>query len=141
MAHDYGLKENIQYHTPLSGEPIRLKKPYKKVILVNVEDCKDRITVSHVRERLQGVGWKAWEDVLAHWLVEAIVQAIINGEKEADISKLFTCELQKEDRLGLFTKPQNLVIDFLMGRLFECLEEDDKVMRVRIIEKSICNQA
>ena len=137
MAHDYGLKENIRYHTPLSGEPIRLKKPYKKVILVNVEDCKDRITVSHVRERLQGVGCKEWEDVLAHWLVEAIVQAILNGEKEADISKLFTCELQREDRLGLFTKPQNLVIDFLMGRLFECLEEDDNVMRVRIIERAI----
>ena len=139
MAHDYGLKENnARYHTPLSGEPIRLEKPYKKVILVNVEDCKDRITVSHVRERLQGIGWKEWGDVLAHWLGEAIVQAILNGEKEADISKLFTCELQAEDRLGFFTKPQNLVIDFLMGRLFECLEEDDNVMRVRIIEKSIC---
>lgn len=138
MAHDYGLEEKVSEMTPFSCKPIRIEKPYKKVILVNVEDCKDRITVSHVRERLQGVGWKAWEDVLAHWLVEAIVQAILNDEKEADISKLFTCELQKEDRLGLFTKPQNLVIDFLMGRLFECLEEDNNVMRVRIIEKSIC---
>ena len=141
MAHDYGLDERVIEATPYRGEQIRIEKPYKKVILVNVEDCKDRITVSHVRERLQGIGLKEWEDVLAHWLVEAIVQAILNGEKEADISKLFTCELQVEDRLGLFTKPQNLVIDFLMGRLFECLEEDDNVMRVRIIEKSICNQA
>lgn len=138
MAHDYGLKENTIEKTPFSGKPIRLEKPYKKVILVNVEDCENRITVSHVRERLQGTSWFEWEDLLAHWLVEAIVEAINNGEKEADISKLFTCDLQGEDRWGFFTKPQNFVIDFLMGRLFECLEEDDNVMRVRIIEKSIC---
>lgn len=141
MAHNYGLDENVRYHTPLSGEPIRLEKPYKKVILVNVEDCKDRITVSHVEKRLQGTGWKEWEKVLSHWLVEAIAEAIHNGEKEADISRLFTCDLQGEDKLGTFTKPQEMVVSFLMGRLFECIYEDDEVMRVRIIEKSICNQA
>ena len=141
MAHNYGLDENVRYHTPLSGEPIRQEKTYKKVILVNADDCKDRITVSHVRERLQGTGWFEWEDLLAHWLVEAIVDCFNNGEKEADISKLFTCELQGEDRLGFFTKPQNMVIDFLMGRLFETIEESDEVMRVRIIEKAIYNQA
>lgn len=141
MAHNYDLDENVRYYTTLSGEPIRLEKPYKKVILVNVEDCENRITVSHVRERLHGTSWFEWENLLAHWLVEAIVESINNGEKEADISKLFTCELQGEDRLGFFTKPQNMVIDFLMGRLFETIEENDEVMRVRIIEKAICNQA
>lgn len=140
MAHDYGLEQVVMKYTPWSGEPIRQEKTYKKVILVNAGDCKDKITVSHVRERLQGTGWFEWGDLLAHWLVEAIVEAINNGENEADISKLFTCELKGEDKLGFFSKSQEMVISFLMGRLFECLEEDDEVMRVRIIEKSICNQ-
>lgn len=138
MAHNYGLSSNVKEYTPWSGQPIRTEKNYKRVILVNVEDCRDRITVSHVEERLQGTGWFEWEALLAHWLVEAIVEAIRNGEKEADISKLFTCELQGEDKLGSFTKSQERVIDFIMGRLFERIQEDNEMMRVRIIEKSIC---
>lgn len=138
MAHNYGLNEKARKYTPYSGEPIRVERPYKTVILVNVGDCKDRITVSHVCKRLEGTSWFQWEDLLAHWLVQSVVDAIQEGKEEADISKLFTCDLQGEDRVGMFTKPQERVIDFLMGRLFECLYEDDKVMRVRIIEKSIC---
>lgn len=140
MAHDYGLKASICEYTT-NGKPIRVERPYKNVILVNVGDCKDRITVSHVRERLQGTGKKEWEAALSNWLVKAIVEAIRNGEEEADITKLFSCDLQVDDKFGSFTKPQEMVINFLMGRLFECLEEDDNVMRVRIIEKAIYNQA
>ena len=139
MAHDYGLKENIQERTPITGEPIRIKeRPYKKVILVNVNDCIDKITVLHVTGRLGGLSWFEWEHLLANWLVEAIVEAIDNGKEEADISKLFTCDLQGEDGFGFFRKSQEQVVDFLMGRLFECVEEDDEVMCVRIIKKSIC---
>ena len=142
MAHDYGLSvKHPREHTPWSGEPIRLERPFKRVILVNPEDCKDKITVSHIENRLQGTGWFEWEALLARWLVEAIVEAINNGENEADVTKLFTCELQGEDRWGSFSKSQERVIDFIMGRLFEGLEEDDEVMRVRIIKKAICNQA
>lgn len=138
MAHNYGLNESVREYTPYTGEPIRVERPYKKVILVNGGDCKDQITVWHVCHRLQGTGWFEWEDLLAHWLVQAVVDAVEDGKEEADISKLFTCDLQGEDRHGMFIKTQERVIDFLMGRLFECLYEDDEVMRVRIIEKSIC---
>lgn len=138
MAHNYGLNESVREFTSYSGKPIRIEKPYKKVILVNVADCKDRITVWNVCYRLQGIGWFDWKDLLAHWLVQAVVDAVENGKEEADISKLFTCELRGEDRYGMFTKTQERVIDFLMGRLFECLYDDGHVMRVRIIEKAIC---
>lgn len=138
MAHNYGLNENVREYTPYTGNPIRVERPYKKVMLVNVGDCKDRITVWHVCHQLHGTGWFEWEDLLAHWLVQAVVDAIEDGEGEADISKLFTCDLQGEDRIGMFTKRQEKVVDFLMGRLFECIDDDGEVMRVCIIEKAIC---
>ena len=135
--HNYGLENHVVQTTPFSGESIRVEKPYKKVILTNVAECENRITVDHVRHRLMGMRWFEWEDLLSHWLVEAIVEAIRTGKTEADITKMFTCELLGEDKIGDFSKPQEEVIDFIMGRLFECLEEDDEMMRVRIIEKSI----
>ena len=138
MEHNYGLKAHVVQYTPWSGDPIRVEKPYKKVILVNVEDCKDRITTDHVRTRLQGMGWFEWEDLLANWLVTAVVEALKKGKTEADVTKLFNCDLRGEDRIGQWTKPQNMVVNFLMGRLFECLEEDENEMRVRITEKAIC---
>ena len=137
--HNYGLDEHVIQYTRWSGDPIRIEKPYKRVTLVNVGDCKDRITVNHVRSRLMGMGWFEWENLLSNWLVAAVVEAIRNGKTEADITKLFTCDLLGEDRIGQWTKPQENVVDFLMGRLFECLEEDENEMRVRIIDKSICD--
>ena len=138
MAHNYGLGESYIKEYTAGDRPIRVEKPYKQVILVNVDDCKDRITVGYVEKRLKDLFCREWEELLAHWLVSAVVEAIDNGKSEADISKLFTCDLHGEDSLGPFCKEQNRVIDFLMGRLFECITEDDEVMRVRIIEKSIC---
>lgn len=135
--HNYGLNEHVIQYTPWSGDSIRVEKPYKKVILVNVEDCKDRITVNHVRARLMGMGWFEWEDLLSNLLVEAVVDALNQGRKEADVTKLFACELIGEDRLGKWTKPQYMVESFLMGRLFECMEENEERMYIRIIEKSI----
>lgn len=137
MAHDYGLRKSVWEYTPYRGEPIRVERPYKKVILVNAEDCKDRITVGHVCNCLLGTGWYEWENLLAHWLVQAVVDAVEDGKVAANISKLFTCDLLGEDRIGMFGKKQERVIDFLMGRLFECIYEDDDVMCVRITEKSI----
>lgn len=138
MEHNYGINQDVAEKTPITGQPIRLEKPYKKVILVNVADCKNKITVAHVTKRLQGTSWYEWEELLAQWLVRAIVEAIQNGQTEADITKMFSCDLQGEDHLGPFFKKQEMIIPFLMGRLFECVTEDDKLMRVRIIKKSIC---
>lgn len=139
MAHDYGLGVcYIKEYTTAGENPTWVKKPYKRVLLVNVNECKNRITVSHVLKRLDGMGYKEWEELLTRWLVEAVVEAIHDGKEEADISKMFSCDLHGHDHWGTFCKEQNRVIDFLMGRLFECITEDDEVMRVRIIEKSIC---
>lgn len=136
MAHDYGLKREVCEYT--SYGPIWVEKPHKKVILVNTGECKDKITVSHVTNCLQGMGWAEWEELLAYWLVEVIVEAIDNGQEETNISKLFACELHGSDHFGPFCRSQERVACFLMGRLFECIEENDEVMRVRIIERAIC---
>lgn len=136
-AHDYELDENVQKYTRY-GNPLMREKAYpKKVLLTNVEECKDRITVSHVRIKLLYMGWAEWEQLMANELVKIIVDAINNGEKEADITKLFACELFGEDQLGAFGKSQESVVDFLFGRLFEVLDEDNEVMHVRIIESAI----
>lgn len=137
MAHNYGLGESYIKEYTAGEEPTWVKKPYKRVLLVNVNECKDRLTASHVLKRLDGMGYKEWEELLTRWLVEAVVAAIRDGKDEADISKMFSCDLHGHDHWGPFCKEQNRVIDFLMGRLFECIAEDDEVMRVRIIEKAI----
>lgn len=136
-AHDYEVDEKVQKYTRY-GNPLMREKTYpKKVLLTNVEECKDRLTVFHVRIKLIGMGWAEWEMLMANELVKIVVDAINNGEKEADITKLFACELFGEDQLGTFGKSQSSVSDFLLGRLFEVIEEDDEVMRVRIIETAI----
>lgn len=137
MAHDYGIGRIPVREYSIRGTAFWEKRPYKKVSMINPKDCKDRITVEHLRERLMGTGWFEWETLLSTWLVEDIVEAINNDSEEADISRIFSIELQGEDEFGTFAKPQDRVIDFLMGRLFECVEETDDVLRVRIIEKAI----
>lgn len=137
MAHDYGLDGEVNFGEFAYFGHIWEEKPGKHVTLVNVRECQERITVSHVRECLEDIGLFVWKDLLALWLVEAIVKAIDNGQEEADISKLFTCELHGSDNLGPLYKSQERVICFLMGRLFECLEENDEMMRVRIIQRCI----
>lgn len=136
-AHDYELDENVQKYTRY-GNPLMREKPYiKKVLLMNVEECKDRLTVSHVRIKLLCMGWSEWECLISNELVKIVVDAINNGEKEANITKIFACELFGEDKIGEFGKSQSSVVDFLLGRLFEVVDEDDEVMRVRIIEAAI----
>ena len=136
-AHNYGVDENVRKYTRY-GNPLVMEKTYpKKVVMTNVEECKDRITTIHVRIKLIGMGWAEWEDLFSNELVKIIVDAINNDEKEADITKLFACELFGEDRLGSFWKSQESVVDFLLGRLFEVLDEDNEVMHVRIIESAI----
>lgn len=130
--HNYGII------TIENEEKYRREMPYKKVVLVNVADCIDRITVNHVYTCLNGMGGRIWQYLLANWLVSSIEESIKNGKAEADISKMFTADLLVDDEFGHYEKKQMMVVDFLMGRLFECLEEDDDVMKVRIIKKAIC---
>lgn len=136
-AHNYEVDEKVQKYTRYGNLLVREKTYPKKVVMTNVEECKDRITAFHVRIKLIDMGWAEWEDLMANELVKIIVDAINNGEKEADITKLFACELFGEDQLGAFGKSQESVVDFLFGRLFEVLDEDNEVMHVRIIESAI----
>lgn len=137
-VHDYGLSKKVEETTPWSRTSIREEKPYKTVILVNVDECRDRITVEKVRKSLIGeTGWECGQTLLAKWLVEAIVGAINNGEDEADITKLFTCNLRGENMFGTYIRPQVWVINILMAHLFKCVEENDKMMRVCISEEVI----
>ena len=124
-THNYGLEEVYSKYT-FSGKPIMNQKPFeKRVLVINLEECENRITVREVRNRLMGSGWSEWEVLLANMLVERIANSIENDLDEADITDIFSCELYGESFSGgSFTKPQSKVQEFLLGRIF-CIAEDN----------------
>ena len=122
--HDYGLNKLEEYRATLGWR----HKPFKKVTLTNVRIAKNRITVDKVAKRLEGcLICKEFERKLAYWLVKAIVEAVEKGESTADITQLFSCEMEAEDRIGKFVLRQKSIQNMLMNKLFvRCSETDEE---------------
>lgn len=64
-------------------------KPFKKVTLVNPKDCENRIDLMGLVAIWRGTGHSEWEFLLAYWFIKAVLEALNNGEDEADISMMF----------------------------------------------------
>ena len=127
--HDYGLKEEDKYRATLGWRT----KPYKRVTLTNAGSAKNRITVDKVAKRLEGcLLCKEFERKLSYWLVKAIVEAIEKGEKVADITQLFSCEMEGEDGIGKFILQQESIQNMLMNKLFVRCSENDEEFRVKL---------
>jgi len=129
--HDYGLKKN-----DILAAGVRYRRrPFKKVLLTNVNAVKNRITVDKVEKHLKNsLGLAQWERKQAIWLVEAIVEAIEKGEKTADITKMFSCEFFTEDDEVLI---QRYIQNELMYRLFFRVEETEDVLKLKLNWKVI----
>lgn len=129
--HDYGLKKQNNW-----GVGIRYRnKPFKKVLLINVNSAKNRITVDNTVKHLEGsLCLPDWERKQAIWLVEAVVNALEKGEKTADITKMFSCEFITEDD---FTLPQWNIQNELMNKLFWRVDETGEELRVKLTWKAI----
>ena len=127
--HDYGLTEQDKMAARLGWRA----KPFKKVTLTNVWLAKDRLTVDKVAKRLEGCLVRPeWERKLAYWLVRAVVDAIEKGEKTADITQLFSCELEAQDQFGKFVLRQEYIQNDLMYKLFVRSSETEDELRVKL---------
>lgn len=127
--HDYGLNKFEEYRATLGWRT----QPYKKVTLTNVWIARNRITVDQVAKRLEGLlVCEEFERKLSYWLVKAIVEAIEKGEKVADITQLFSCEMEAEDSIGKFILRQEHIQNMLMNKLFVRCSENDKEFRVKL---------
>ena len=127
--HNYGLNKRDEYCATLGWRT----KSYKRVILTNVWIARNRITVDQVAKRLEGfLVCEEFERKLSYWLVKAIVEAIEKGEKVADITQLFSCEMEAEDSLGKFVLRQESIQNMLMNKLFVRCSENDEEFRVKL---------
>lgn len=102
--------------------------PFKKVTLVNVVQCKDRISVFGMASAWRGTGHSEWEYLLAGVFVMIVKEAIENNKEQADISVLFGRELTASgDRV--YTREQ--VYDHLMDS-FNIIHEDAEELKISL---------
>ena len=127
--HDYGLNEQDKYASQFGWR----ERPFKKVTMTNVWLAKNRITVDKVAKRLEGcLPLPEWERRLAYWLVKAVVEAVEKGEKTADVTHLFSCEMEAQDQFGKFLLRQEYIQNELMYKLFVRCSETDEELRVKL---------
>ena len=87
VPHDYGLDD---IGIILLGQDYGWNiKPFKKVTLVNPKDCENKIDLMGLVAIWRGTGHSEWESLLAYWFIKAVLEALNNGEDEADISMMF----------------------------------------------------
>lgn len=132
MSHNYGLGDLQKYLWTRNYSWSKI--PHKKVTLINVSDCKDKITLVGMVKNLMGMGHIEWEALEAGWLIEAILEAMQKGEETADITKVFACKLSAYDSMGKITIPHERHINFLMEKIFEKVDETDDELKVRLIK-------
>ena len=132
MSHNYGLKDLPSYLSTRNYS--WSEKPHKKVTLINVTDCKDKITLTGMIKLLMGTGHLEWEALLAAWLIEAVVNAVKNGEDTADITKVFARELSAYNSISKWTFPHDAHYKFLMTKIFEKVEENNDELKVKLIK-------
>lgn len=79
----------------LHSKDYRLSSPrqHKKVVLVNPQECKNKINLGYMAALWRGTGHTEWEFLLSGWFVESVVDAIKIKSEEADITKLFKYDL------------------------------------------------
>ena len=106
----------------LGGHNLGWTTPNKnvKVILVNPEDCKERITLSMIAKSWEGTGHKQWEVLLAGWFIKAVLEALDQNKKEADISLLFNRDFLAEGKY--FSKKE--VWEHLVRKNFDVVSKD-----------------
>lgn len=103
-------------------------KPFKKVTLVNLKECEDKISLMGLVSAWRGTGHSEWEFLLAGWFIHAVIEAQKNESTEADISMLFDRDLlARNDRI--FTQKQ---IYAHLIPWFEIIEENANELKLRL---------
>lgn len=129
VEHDYlncfELATNLMFSNGYGWK----QKPFKKVTLTNVKDCENKISVLSVAASWNGTGHYEWELLLASNFVRPVVEALLNGSDEADISTIFRCELLHASGERVFS--QEAIYGHLIP-FFEIESETDEELRLAI---------
>ena len=107
------------------------KRNHKKVTLCNVQMCKT-ITCNNIIASLDGMGFFQWRRYLSYAFSDAVVKALERGENNADITKMFSCDLVCINSEGEHTKSQEEICACLMDKLFRTISETDEELIVSI---------
>lgn len=124
--HNYGL-DTLDMGLR-SGDYGWNRTPFKKVTLVNVAQCKDRISVFGMASAWRGTGHSEWEYLLAGVFVMIVKEAIETNKDQADISVLFGRELTASGN-RVYTRQQ--VYDHLMDS-FNIIHEDSEELKISL---------
>ena len=100
----------------------------KKVVLVEATKY-EHVTVSDVSNTLMGSGVYEWECYLGQLFVSAVQTA---EEEQADVTKMFSCDLVGVDQIGHYTKPRERVVEFLLEKLFDIVSTTDDTITVSV---------
>lgn len=101
-------------------------KPYKKVILTNVKECKG-ITLEEVANRFKGLRKTEWEHLLSFQFMSILIEALEKNKNEADITKIFSIEIcGSQDQL---CTQENIRRHLL--KIFEVVNETSECLRLK----------
>lgn len=127
-THNYGLEN---FHL-VSDNIHVVEKPFKTVLLTNVEECRDKITVNGMTSLFMRLGHFEWEQQLAYYLVSAVADAIKKGSADADISRMFQTELKASYYDGAtYGVSQERIHEHIM-KAFEVVESNNEVLKVKL---------
>ena len=127
--HDYGLGKKEWLIESNHWKLI----PHKKVVMCNVNICKNRITVDKIAKRLSE--WKVpqLERTQAVWLTEAVVNAINANQLTADISQMFNIQVAIYSDYGYQgILPREAISALLYKTLFEKIDENEEQITVKL---------
>ena len=125
MKHNYGLENREDF----AVRDYWKSMPYKKVVLANVKQCENRITVGKIARRLREYGSPMYELAEAVWLTQAVVNAIEANEQTADISRMFYCQMGSCK--GEFFSRKSMAEE-LYKKLFKKIDENDEQITVKL---------
>lgn len=108
------------------------KREGKRVTLINVNLAKNFATLEKVAKKFKKFGRYDWAYQQAIWLMEAVATAVENGEKTADITKMFNCDFVGCDSMGTYVLPQEVIQDYLISSLFKVESETEDELRLKL---------
>lgn len=126
MAHNYGLENREEFAVSDQWKSM----PYKKVVLANVKQCENRITVGKIARHLRDYGSPMYELAEAVWLTAAVVKAINANESTADISRMFYCQLGGIISGDVYNRKS--MADELYKKLFKKIDENEEQITVKL---------
>lgn len=103
-------------------------KPFKRVTLVNPKECESRVNISMLIELWSGTGHVAWQILLANWFIMAMLSALEENEKEANITEMFDKDLF--NKTGDLMFPQSEIHEQILPA-FEIVSETEKELKLK----------